>query len=194
MSKTDRTKACPKVILGLLRRLSLYEELFAISQDFETDYKNIRPHSGRMRAFFWLLGNTLGVLYQYLSLNTKWSLIMLRNYMKITWRNIKRHKAYSFINISGLAIGIACCLMILLFVQHEISYDRFHEEADRIYRVVFSTDDDGIPTNANGSFGVGPMLKKDFPEVIETVRIRTMGQGVKRYVGYEDKKFYIELR
>ena len=190
MKKADKTKACPRIILGLLRRLSLYEELFAITQDFETDYKNIRQHSGRMRAFFWLLGNTLGVLYQYLLLNTRWSLIMLKNYIKITWRNIKRHKAYSFINISGLAIGLACCLIILLFVQDELSYGRFHAKPERIFRVVFSTNDDGTPTNANGSFGVGPMLKKDFPEVIETVRIRKMGQGVKRYVGYKDKKFY----
>ena len=190
MKKTDRTQTCPKIILALLRRLSLYEELFAISHDFETDYEHIRQHSSRMRAFFWLLGNTSAVLYQYLMLNTKWSLIMLKNYMKITWRNIRRHTGFSFLNISGLAIGIACCLMILLFVQDELSYDRFHENADRIFRVVFSTDDDGAPTNANGSFGVGPMLKQDFPEVIETVRIRKMGQGVKRYVGYKDKKFY----
>ena len=103
---------------------------------------------------------------------------------------MKKHKGYSFINIAGLAVGIACTIFILLWVQDELSFDRFHENADRIYRVVASTSDDGVPTNANGSFGVGPALKKDFPEVIETVRIRKMGQNVKRYVGYKDKKFY----
>ena len=115
---------------------------------------------------------------------------MLGNYLKITFRNMKKHKGYSFINIAGLAVGIACTIFILLWVQDELSFDRFHENADRIYRVVASTSDDGVPTNANGSFGVGPALKKDFPEVIETVRIRKMGQNVKRYVGYKDKKFY----
>ena len=103
---------------------------------------------------------------------------------------MKKHKGYSFINIAGLAVGIACTIFILLWVQDELSFDRFHENADRIYRVVASTSDDGSPTNANGSFGVGPALKKDFPEVIETVRIRKMGQSVKRYIGYKDKKFY----
>lgn len=115
---------------------------------------------------------------------------MLGNYIKIILRNMKRHKGYTFINIAGLAVGIACTIFILLWVQDELSFDRFHENADRINRVVFSTSDDGSPTNANGSFGVGPALKRDFPEVIETVRVRKMGQGVKRYVGYKDKKYY----
>jgi putative ABC transport system permease protein len=115
---------------------------------------------------------------------------MLANYFKIVFRNMKKHKGYTFINIVGLAIGIACTILIFLWVKDELSFDRFHEKANWIYRVVASTSDDGSSTNANGSFGVGPALKKDFPEVIEIVRIRKMGQDVKRYVGYKDKKFY----
>ena len=60
---------------------------------------------------------------------------MLRNYLKIAFRNMKRHKGYSFINIAGLAIGMACCILILLYVADELSYDRFHKNKDRIYRV-----------------------------------------------------------
>jgi len=60
---------------------------------------------------------------------------MLRNYLKIAIRNLKRHKGYSLINISGLAIGMACCILILLYVADELSYDNFHEKAERIYRV-----------------------------------------------------------
>ena len=56
---------------------------------------------------------------------------MLRNYFKIAFRNIQRHKAYSFINISGLAIGMASSILILLWVQNELSYDRFHQNAGR---------------------------------------------------------------
>jgi len=117
---------------------------------------------------------------------------MFKNYLKIAWRNILRHKVFSLINMGGLAIGLSCCLLILMFIQHEFSYDRFHSKADRIYRVVASTSEDRVPTNANGSFGYGPLLKKEFPEVLESVRIRKMGQGVKRYVGYKGKKFYEE--
>ena len=60
---------------------------------------------------------------------------MFRNYMKIAFRNIKRQKVYSFINISGLAVGLACCIIILLWVQDELNYDRFYINADCLYRV-----------------------------------------------------------
>lgn len=63
------------------------------------------------------------------------SIIMIRNYIKIAFRNLRRHGFYSIINVTGLAVGIACCLMIVLFVQDELSYDKHHEKADRIYRV-----------------------------------------------------------
>lgn len=117
---------------------------------------------------------------------------MFKNYLKIAWRNILKHKVFSLINIGGLAIGLSCCLLILMFIQDEFSYDRFHSKADRVYRVVASTSEDRVPTNANGSFGYGPLLKEEFPEVLESVRIRKMGQGVKRYLGYKGKKFYEE--
>jgi len=117
---------------------------------------------------------------------------MFANYLKVTLRNIKRQKFFSLINIMGLALGMACCLLIFMFVQHELSYDKFHQNADRIFRVVFCTSEDNTPTNANGSFGVGPALKREFAEVFDCVRIRKMGQGVKRFIGYKDKKYYEE--
>ena len=59
---------------------------------------------------------------------------MIKSYLKIAYRNLVRHKIYSLINISGLAIGIAFCILTFLFVHHEWTYDAFHENADRIYR------------------------------------------------------------
>ena len=60
---------------------------------------------------------------------------MLKNYLKIAFRNLRKHKAYSLINIAGLAIGLACFTLIMLFVQDEWSYDRYHPNADRLYRI-----------------------------------------------------------
>ena len=60
---------------------------------------------------------------------------MLSNYLKVALRNLLRHKGYSFINVFGLAIGMASCVLIMLYVQDELSYDRYHEKAERIYRV-----------------------------------------------------------
>ena len=65
---------------------------------------------------------------------------MFKNYLKIALRNIGKNKTYSIINISELAIGMACCILILLYVADELSYDRFHKKADNIYRVTTDTD------------------------------------------------------
>lgn len=66
---------------------------------------------------------------------------MFKNYIKIALRNLRKHKGYSFINISGLSIGIALCLLILVYVKHQLSYDSFHEKSERIVRVQLNTED-----------------------------------------------------
>lgn len=60
---------------------------------------------------------------------------MFKNYLKVAWRSVLRQKSYAFINVAGLSIGLACSFFILLWVTHETSYDRFHEDGDQIYRV-----------------------------------------------------------
>lgn len=117
---------------------------------------------------------------------------MLKNYLKIAFRNLRKHKGYSFINIAGLAIGLACCVLILLYVREELRYDRFHEQAGRIYRLTLSTDKGEQPTNANTSFGQGPALAAEFPEIEAIVRFRKMGWGEKRVFAHNDKRFYEE--
>jgi putative ABC transport system permease protein len=117
---------------------------------------------------------------------------MLKNYAKIALRNLLRHKGYTFINVAGLAVGIACCLLILLYVQHEFSYDRFHEKADRIYRV---TTDFTIGGNemrvASTMTPLAPALRAEFPEVREAVRIGQFKNEL--LVSQGNQQFYEEL-
>ena len=94
---------------------------------------------------------------------------MLRNYFRIALRNILKHKGYSAINISGLAIGIACCLLILVYVQHELSYDEFHENSERIVRVSMDVGEQR-PIAVTPSM-VAPTLDQIAPEVEEWVRL-----------------------
>ena len=115
---------------------------------------------------------------------------MLRSYLTSALRNLRRHRAYTAINALGLAVGIACCLVIFAFVRDELRFDRFHERSDRIYRVVYSTADDGQPTNANSSFSVGPELEQSFPEISESVRFIKMGWGEQRVFARGDRRFY----
>ncbi len=183
-------KRPPKLAKFLLEILSSREKDEAYLGDIEELFHYRAEHQGAWRSKRWYWWEIVKSVPRFVKESIRWRMTMLGNYLKIALRNINRHKGYSFINIAGLAVGIACTVFILLWVQDELSFDSFNGKADRIYRVVFSTSDDGSPTNANGAFGVGPALKMDFPEVVETVRIRKMGQGVKRYVGYKEKKYY----
>jgi len=94
---------------------------------------------------------------------------MWNNYFKIAIRNFSRQKLYSFINVFGLAIGIACVLLLTLFVLNENSYDRFHQKADRIYRVaqkMSGADGTIVEHSASLPWAVGPALQTDYPDVV----------------------------
>ena len=102
---------------------------------------------------------------------------MFKNYLKIAWRNIKRHKAYSAINILGLAIGIAACLLILQYVAYEFSYEDFQANKDRIYRVQQDRYDNGkLSTQwAAGAYAAGNSFKNAIPEIEDYVKV--VGNG-----------------
>src|SRR5882724_7611481 len=97
---------------------------------------------------------------------------MLRNYFKVALRNLLRNKGFSIINISGLAIGMASAILILLWIQNEISYDRFHAKGDRLYQVWSNDKIDGtIRSLTNTPEIMAPALKKDYPEIEDVTRI-----------------------
>lgn len=97
---------------------------------------------------------------------------MLKNYLKIAWRNIWKTKAFSIINVCGLAVGMTACFLIALYVNFERSYDRYHQQADRIYRLVCDVKTPTETINANITSGPMAMYAaKDFPEVENFVRI-----------------------
>src|SRR5882757_2458076 len=97
---------------------------------------------------------------------------MIRNYLKIAFRNLWRHRVFSFINIMGLAVGMSACFLIFLYVRFELSYDSFHSKADRIYRVVC---DIKTPTETLNfsvpSWAMPSNIKTDFPEVESFARV-----------------------
>ncbi|MES2647247.1 MAG: ABC transporter permease [Bacteroidota bacterium] len=97
---------------------------------------------------------------------------MIRNYFKIALRNLWRHKAFSLINIMGLAVGITAGFLIFLYVQFELSYDSFHTKGDRIYRAVVDLKTPSEVLNTGGpAWAVAPNAKDEFPEIESFVRI-----------------------
>lgn len=114
---------------------------------------------------------------------------MLKNILKITFRNMFKNKLYTFINISGLAIGIAGCLLILSYVKYEVEFDTFHKDADKIFRVVTDvTMRDGTKMNTClSSPGLVNYLQEDFPQIESATRIYPMSET---RIEYENKRFY----
>jgi len=121
---------------------------------------------------------------------------MLFNYLKIAFRNIVRHKAFAFINIAGLAIGMACSIFILLWVQNELSYDRFHKNANEIYRIAASAGDFKVAVN---TAPMPPELKLKMPVVKNMVRLKgleqhMLGEGIKKFdekrIFYADSTYF----
>ena len=112
---------------------------------------------------------------------------MFKNYLKISFRNLWRAKGYSAINLAGLATGMACFILILLWVQDELSYDKFHENTNRLFRVVRLDRDDPSQGVCRAGAPWGPALYNDFPEVENFVRFRGHGRTL---MSSGDKGFY----
>ncbi len=100
---------------------------------------------------------------------------MLRNYLKIAWRNIVSNPLFSAINIVGLSIGLACCIIIMIFVQYETSYDKDWENADRTYRVTRDFFGNNLQLAAIAP-PIAPLLKEDFAEIEDITRVLVLGQ------------------
>jgi putative ABC transport system permease protein len=99
---------------------------------------------------------------------------MFTNYIKIAFRSLWKHKAYSFINVAGLAVGLSCCVLIGLFVKEELSYDRYNPKAERLYKVVMNTrTPEKESAYALSPAPMGATLVRDFPEVQSSVRLFT---------------------
>ncbi|MCF7824910.1 MAG: ABC transporter permease [Candidatus Marinimicrobia bacterium] len=112
---------------------------------------------------------------------------MWLSYIKVAFRSLIKQRLYAFINIAGLAIGVTTCVLILMYVRYENSYDEFHPKAEQIYRLGLQGKmGDNEFTMGLSSAIAGPTLKEDFPEVIDYVRIRNTGFPVLRY---QDKVF-----
>jgi len=112
-----------------------------------------------------------------------WRIAMIKSYLKIALRNVKRYRVNSFINVSGLSVGMACVIVIVFYIQHEFSFDRFHENADRIYRITMD-DWTGTP------LPLADVLLEDFPDVQDAVRMDHISDRSPKLLAYQNRLFY----
>ena len=114
---------------------------------------------------------------------------MVRNYLTVAIRNLLRHKGFAAINVLGLAVGAGCCVLAMVYIRHEMAYDRFHENSDRIYRVIreLSSPDAGSHFHPGSPGPMAAVLRETYPEVdrssrlwvLQDVWVRNGGQGLK---------------
>ncbi|GAB4046654.1 permease prefix domain 2-containing transporter [Spirosoma litoris] len=185
----------PRLADYLLRFICAPHRLEEVQGDLHEEFAYQIERIGERRARWRYWWDVLGFIkpfaikrrqYAYSKPTTT---AMIRNYLKIAWRNLLRHLGFSAINLIGLSIGLTCCLTIYLFVQDEFSYDRFQANADQIYRVV----NQRVAEGKQNQFAVtppayGPALKANFPEVQQMVRLYALAN--KSLITYRDKKFF----
>jgi len=146
----------------------------SILGDMIETYRYLAEEKGLFWARIWFLGQCVKAFPYFLIDGFHWRIHMFKNYLKIAVRIIKRHKSHSAINIFGLSMGLACTILIFLFVKDELSYDRFHENLNYIYRpMIRFHNPDGSVRWQGGAVQVphGPALKEYFPEVKRYVRV-----------------------
>jgi hypothetical protein len=180
----------PRIARWILKHTAKYDENFAIFGDFDEEYQDVVRKRGGLTAWLWYWWQGLRSIPIFIKDSVYLSSIMFKNYLKIAFRSLKKHKGYSFINISGLAIGMAVCILILMWVLNELSYDRFHENADRICRVTMDLEVGSTLHTPVSLTAAGPALVRDFPEVLYSSRILPPNRVA---VKYEDK-IYQETR
>ena len=118
---------------------------------------------------------------------------MFKNYLKSAWRNIQRNKGYSLINVIGLAFGIASCIVVSLFISHELSIDAYHTKGDRIVKLCAHVQIGGTEFKHSSSNGVASgYLKEHYPEVIDSVRFRWKGHvgGIRKDKSYSIRRIF----
>jgi len=122
---------------------------------------------------------------------TGFSAALIWNYIVVALRKIRRQKSYAVINIAGLAVGLACCVLMMLWIKDELAFDRFHAHRDSIYRLITETKSETVVTlDARAPTPLGPAIKAEFPEVLEFCRYRTN----KTYgIRSGDKAFFDEV-
>ena len=169
--KNNNTHVPPPLAKLLLKRMTIYNERHSIVDDFNDTFQEIYNADGISKAKYWYWINVLKSFPEYFRLLAFWRTIMFTNYLKIAFRNITKHRLFSTINIVGLAIGMAVCMIILLWVQRETSFDHFHKNANRIYRIERELFRDNFHSRwpiTSGAYKQS--LEDDYPEIEHAVR------------------------
>ena len=165
----------PALAAWLFRGVMQDEEQATILGDMEEQYHTLRAERGRLAATGWYYGQIVLSLPVLIVHAIYWKSVMFKNYLKTAVRSLARQKLYSTINIVGLAFGMACCFLLSLYVYDELSYDKFFEDGERIYRVALERNyPDHTRYFSSSSVMVAPTLLANYPDVEQATRLHRL--------------------
>jgi len=176
------------MISGFITLIARTLESPSLLGDLEEEFCSVARRRGMRRARLWYLGHFAASLPAFTRTLVVWRIVMIKNYLTVAIRNLVRHKGYAFLNVAGLAVGLAGVLLISLWVLDELSFNRFHARADSLYRVEFDQDYSGRLFHVGVTpLPLAPALKEAVPEIEDASRYFRVGEFLVR-VG--DKAFY----
>jgi putative ABC transport system permease protein len=191
MNKPNASPQPPRLAVWFLKRFFPDDAgFFPQLGDIEEAFNTIAGEKSHFAAQVWYWMATLRSIPYSIGRSLTWSTIMIKNYLKIAFRNLQKYKTGSLITIVGLSIGLAFCILIYLFIKDEFSFDQFHDKADSIYKIVIN---DHFRERAwqTGPVPMAPLLKENFSEVEDFTRLVTR-RNVS--VKYGDKLFNETIR
>lgn len=171
-SKNNSTPTPPKIAFWIIERLLNRNVRYSALGDFEEEFYDRLEKHGKVIAKLYSWMQMLFLFPAFVKDRLSWMVVMLKDYNKVAFRNIQKSKGISFINLAGLAVGMTCTILIMLWVFDELSFDRFHKHSEHIYRVNLK-DKRNMPVVYH-SFTpnpVGRYLKNTFPEVVAATKI-----------------------
>lgn len=184
------SKPTPPAAFEKLLKAVLYgTDTESVPGDFAEIYMRIQMDKNRVWAHCWYIGEIVRLIPSYLYHQILWMTAMIKNHFLIAIRLLRRHSGYSLINIAGLAVGMACFLLIAMWVRDELSYDRWHEHADHTHWIIYKKPGTS-EFSTYGCGALGPALQDQYPEI----------SHFSRYFGpissplrFEDKNFNADV-
>jgi len=183
----------PRLPEWIIRRLAWTEDRFSIQENLREEYTYILTTKGARAANLWYWRHMIRSLLPFVKFTIYWRFVMFKNYLKIILRSMNKYKGFSFINIAGLAVGLACCILISLWINFELSYDRFHENSDDLYQIIA---EQPLPNGdllffPNTPGALAHALKAERPEIRNVSRSNDWGEIM---LGTTGKRFLEKVR
>jgi putative ABC transport system permease protein len=183
--RSSKLSSPPRLAVWLVKRIDRYRTNHAIVGDMQEVFARICEQRGHISACLWYWTQCLDAFFKDALFKWKWRFIMLKNYLKIVIRLIQRKKMFSMLNLAGLTIGLTGSLLILLYVDFELGCDKFHANADNIYRVYMHQPGNKVTGSTKDLWVTTPTILKptwenDLPEIESIANIRSAGVVFKK--------------